>query len=111
MSGSDIENALILKTHLGYEDHGIPTGYITLELSTGGVQAFGGLNFRPAEEMSKFVIGVLDAVGVRSWEQLPGQHVRVRHKDGLMTTIVGIGNILQDKWYIPEALLEEKSKW
>jgi hypothetical protein len=106
-----VENASIMKTHLGYEDHGLPTAYLTLELSTGGVQAFGGLNLTSDDEMKKFVTGVLNAVGVSSWEELPGRPVRVKHAGGPLGNIIGVGNIMKEKWYIPEEWLEEKSSW
>jgi hypothetical protein len=107
------ENARITKTHLGYEDHGVLTGYITLDLGDDGsaVQAFGGLNLTQPEEMKKFVKGVVDAVGVTCWEALPGQHVRVKHRDGPISNIVAIGHIMNDKWYIPECWLEDKTNW
>lgn len=106
-----VEKASIMKTQLGYEDHGLPTAYVTLVLSTGGVQAFGGLNLTSEDEMKKFVTGVLNAVGVSSWEQLPGRLVRVKHAGGPLGNIIGIGHILKEKWYIPEEWLEEKSSW
>jgi hypothetical protein len=108
-----IENAMITQTRLGYEDHGVMTAYITMDLGEdeGAVQAFGGLNLTQPEEMKKFVQGVVDAVGVSCWEELPGQHVRVKHHDGPISAIVAIGHILKDKWYIPECWLENKTKW
>jgi hypothetical protein len=106
-----IENATILKTSLGYEDHGIPTAQLVLELQGGNVQSFGGLNFNPEGEMKKFVTAVIDVVGVRNWESLIGQPVRVKFRDGPLSMIIGIGHYTKDKWYIPEDFLEEKTKW
>jgi len=111
MSEELVENACILRTSLGYEDHGILTSYITVEVGGGNIeQAFGGLNLSSAEELYKFTKGVIDTVGV-SWEELPGKYVRVKHVGSPMGRIIAIGHPLKDKWYIPECYQTEQTKW
>lgn len=37
-------------------------------------------------------------VGVSKWEDIKGRYVRVKQEDRL---VVGIGNIIKDKWFEP----------
>lgn len=112
MSIEYIENARISKTFLGKETkEGSLTAYITIELSIDGVQTFGGMNLSLGDDLHKFIDEVLRVCEVNTWEDLPGQHVRVRHRAGVLDTIIGIGHITKDKWYLPDELAEDKSKW
>lgn len=58
-----VENAVILKTSLGYDNHGVGTAYIFLELPGGSIQTFGGLNLTSSDELKMFIYGVISAVG------------------------------------------------
>lgn len=40
---------------------------------------------------------ILETVGVRNWEDLPGKFIRVEH-NGLGSSITRIGNIIEEKW-------------
>ncbi len=106
-----IQNAVIRSTMLGVEDHGIFT--FNLDLDYGGsCQGFGGWTldapkkvagefvgrFGTAEGM-QLIAAVLKAVGVESWEKLPGTHVRA---DASLDGVRGIGHILKDTWIYPE---------
>lgn len=102
-----IKNAEIRNTFLGYEDHGIPT-YL-LQLTYGdGTQAFGMYDLRGVG--CRHIIRILDTVGVKSWEELPGSVLRVKTKpDKFHTgTISAIGHFLKDEWFDPEVEGPEK---
>lgn len=81
----ELHPALIEATHLGYEDHGIVTAWLDLDLATGGKQGAGLVSLSQHDEASDrqmgtaygmdFVIQLLRAVGVEAWEHLPGKRV------------------------------------
>jgi hypothetical protein len=115
---SEITNAVISKTMLGREDHGIMTCYLTLDYS-GSVQGFGGYSldeFSPTLDRRvgtkwgmEFIARVLNVVEVENWEDLRGKYVRVK-KGG--ATIDAIGHITKDQWFDPKvdlAFLVERS--
>lgn len=92
----EIRNARIESTMLGIEDHGIPT--CVLKLDYGGLlQNFGGYDLR--HYGVTMITGILNAVGAPSWEDLIGEHVRVKCDQG---KVYAIGHIIEDKWYQPE---------
>lgn len=98
---TDIINARITSTMLGFEDHGIFTYVLQLEYDKSSSQAFG--NFSLGSRKIGYADGMLllmhllDTVGVSKWEDLPGKLIRVyRRNDGM---IGRIGNILEDKWF------------
>ena len=99
MTTSEIENAIINSTHLGYEDHGTLTAMLTMT-GDGWGQGFGGMTLRPRDgnAMAEFVERTLKAVGVDRWEKLKGQHARIRREHG---RIVAIGHIVEDRWFNP----------
>lgn len=96
---TEIKNAKISSTFLGYEDHGILTCFIHLDYGSIS-QSFGGyeLKYYGVDMISE----ILKVVKVESWEELRGKHVRVYIDDSRM--IRRIGNILEDIWYSPENL-------
>ena len=103
----EIKNAKITSVSLGYEDHGILTCYLRLEYDGEG-QSFGGFALDTYDEKSKrrvghkvcgdFIINILNVVGVRNWEELEGQCIRVRADHN---KVHAIGNILKDEWFAP----------
>jgi len=114
-----IVNAKIERTTLGYEDHDILTFYLNLDYGGAG-QGFGGFALdEPIHDAGRFVgrIGtafgmeaihrVLDVVGVRRWEDLPGKYVRA---DQEHSKVHRIGNILTDDWLDLEALAKEMGR-
>lgn len=117
MSEVKTENAEIMSTMLGTEDHGIMTCYLHLKYDGGG-QGFGGLSFdspvlgedgRFKRRMGnsfglEFIARVLRTVGVDKWEALPGKFVRARHTH---TKVLSIGHIIEDKWFSPDTLVSE----
>ena len=113
-------NAKIIKTMLGYEDHGIMTCYLTLEQQSSG-QGFGGYGLDSAPKKDKngnrsgdrqpsiycgfWVQRILNTVGVSKWEDLKNKFVRV---DGeRFGSIKGIGHITEDRWFYPEKEIKE----
>jgi hypothetical protein len=93
----EIKNAKITSTMLGFEDHGILT--CMLHLDYGGMnQGFGGYSLKYYG--IEFIEKVLRAVGVETWEELRGKHVRVE-ADNLK--VYRIGHIIENRWYEPEA--------
>lgn len=97
-----IENARIRATMLGYEDHGILTGGITVEGSGWGV-TLGGFRLdsppdnTPNVACGKFIKSVLRTVGVEKWEDLPGKFIRVETA-GAGSTVTKFGHLIEDKW-------------
>ena len=113
-------NAIIERTMLGYEDHGILTCFLYL-VQTGSGQGFGGYVLddipkknergdRVGDRRSSILCGfwikrILEVVGVDKWEALVGKHIRV---DGTnFGTITGIGHIIEDKWFYPNKEIKE----
>jgi hypothetical protein len=115
---SERENAIIDSTMLGTEDHGIFTCWLSLTFDDTG-QGFGGYGLdEPIHEDGKFkgrigsaygmdfIMGILKALSVESWEKLKGTHCRVERADRF-GKITKIGHILKDQWFDPEALAEK----
>lgn len=105
---TEIKNAIIERTMLGKEDHGIMTAFLYLNFGGAG-QGFGGyaldefnqlLNKRVGMAYGmKFLIRILEVLEVEKWESLPGQHLRV---DAEWGRIHGIGHILKNNWFYPD---------
>jgi hypothetical protein len=91
---TEITNAKISKTMLGFEDHGLPTATIYLDYGGAG-QGYGGFHLG-GPYMNKFVVGVLKALDVERWEDLPGTPCRVEQEH---SKIHRIGHYLEDKWF------------
>jgi hypothetical protein len=97
MSERSIKNAKIESTGLGYVGGcNVPTAYLNLVFPPGG-QGFGGYCLK-SHAMHDFVMGVLEVVGVDTWEELKGKYIRI---DSDWSKIYAIGNIIEDKWYNP----------
>ena len=106
-----INNAQIAATQLGYDDHGIVTAFLQLRWpGMGG--GFGGYVLHSDHPHSgltafgmQYLRSVLDTVGVRTWEDLAGKHVRIVQEPGSgLSRILGIGNIMEDRWFFPHEL-------
>lgn len=105
-----IENATIDSTMIGL------TYYLHLS-GDGWGQGFGGYALDKHNKKTKKREGVaygmesirriLEAVGVSKWEDLRGEHIRIRRTDqGMGATIMGIGHITKNQWFFPEDLVE-----
>lgn len=100
----ETKNAKITSTSLGYCDNSIMTFY--LELDYGGLcQCAGGYaldEFRDIETRRKgtaygadIIIEILNVIGVRKWENIPGSVIRVKSDH---SRVYAIGHYLEDKW-------------
>lgn len=95
-----IKNATIRSTMIGLEDHGIPTCLLNLDYGDNGAQSFGGRNLRGGKGYGMWTIcRILDVLGVDTWENLPGTHLRVDADDD---KVHSIGHIIDDDWFKPE---------
>lgn len=116
MSEKTIVNAEISSTFLGYEDHGIFTLYLSLNMSGSGI-SIGGYSLdewngkqRVGTAMGmELMIQLLNVVGVKTWEELKGQYIRVV-SNGLGRRITKIGNLMKDEWLDLEEFFAEQSK-
>jgi hypothetical protein len=93
------------------EDHGLLTAFLMLDYG-GTVQGFGGYGlYSPAKKVKEknfaghFIYRTLETVGVYEWENLVGKAIRVVIGDDRL--IKGIGHIINDKWFYPQAEFEE----
>lgn len=96
--------AKIERTFLGYEDHGIFTVSLTLDYGGGGHQGAGSacLDTPLKDEDGKFlrrvgtrmghdyIIGIIRACGVDSWEQIKGRTVIALREHGYHSSVIGI---------------------
>ena len=113
MTEIKIKNAIIKSTHLGKEDHGIMSATVILDYG-GAQQGFGGYSLDAFNEKKdkrvggeygmRFIMELMEAVGVTKWEDLPGTHVRVKCE---LSKVHEIGHILRDNWFNPEDLSKE----
>ena len=101
---AETKNARIRDTVLGIEDHGIMTFMLNLEYDGSGQGAGGyGLDGYDKDKKRRYGYGtsitmlrrILEVVGVETWEQLPGKHIRVR---ATHEGVEAIGNIVKDDW-------------
>lgn len=93
----EIKNAIIESTTLGFEGHGILTCFLQLNYSGSG-QGFGGYALG-GEYTTTVIKGILNTVGVESWENLKGKHVRVKRESDWNGKILEIGHFMEDKWF------------
>jgi len=91
-----IVNVKITSTFLGIEDRGLLSSFLYLEWE-GGVQGFGGYHLI-GPYCALWVKRVLETVGVKDWDKLPGKYIRIEEgKYG--SSIDSIGHIIEDKWF------------
>lgn len=103
-----ISNAHITNVSLGYEDHGILTFGLTLEIAGGGGCIFGGYaldNYNkelkkriPSASAMKCITEIMRVVGVKNWEDLNGKYIRIVD-NGWGSTVDTIGNLMKDEWF------------
>lgn len=111
MSDVEWKLAKIKSTFLGPEDHGILTAYVNLlyaepggKIGSSG-QGFGGYDLRTVFA-GPFIKHTLAAVGVRSWDDLPGKMVWVDSDWGKVHAIKGVDTGIE---FRPEAVLKGES--
>jgi hypothetical protein len=106
----EVINAIIRKTSLGTEDHGILTCYIHLDYS-GAIQTLGGWTFDTPISVNgrfshregtafgmEFINRILKTLRVDTWEKLPGTPVRVKKS---FREVHAIGHFIEDRWFDP----------
>ena len=105
------ENAKITDVSLGIGDHCCLTFSIALKglgwgASFGGYNLtfFNGTSFEGSEKGLEALTRIMDVVGVAKWEDIKGRYVRAKQEDRL---VVGIGNIIEDKWFEPREFFKE----
>jgi hypothetical protein len=96
-----IQNARIRKAIIEIDDHGILIGTLRFDLD-GSTQGFGGWNL---EGQPKWMRRVLETVGVKKWEELPGKNLRI---SGSFEKVAKIGHIIEDRWFDPVKEFKEK---
>lgn len=104
----EIKNAKITSTSLGYEDHGILTFGLCLDISGGGGVIYGGFALDGYDKEKKkrvcdaksmeCITEIMNVVGVKNWEDLKGKYIRIQ-TNGWGSTIDTIGNLMEDKWF------------
>lgn len=104
----EIKNAKIRSTMLGREDHGIMTFMVFVEFEhvACGVGGYALDRYSADDHETRVftargleaISEILDVVGVRKWEDLPGKYIRFKD-NGWGSTIDEIGNIMEDKWF------------
>jgi len=108
----EIKNAKIVDTSLGYEGHGIMTFWLHLNYGGGSCQAFGGYSLGGKNKGWKHAMGlietVLEVVGVGTWEDLKGEHIRVKAEH---EKVHAIGNFLDDEWLDIGEWCKIKKSW
>ncbi len=107
------KNAIIERTMLGIEDHGILTCVLTLDYG-GVLQGFGTYELDEYDESKKrrcgtawgmeFVRRVLETLECESWEELRGKHCRAVADH---CKVYRIGHIIKERWFEPEVDLKE----
>ena len=113
---SEILNAQITDIYLGYEDHGILTFGISLNIADGTNCVFGGYaldeydketekRYCPAYSM-ELITRIMKTVGVSRWEDLKGKYIRVV-SNGRSSIIKKIGNLMKNEWFDIDAFFKE----
>lgn len=96
-----VKNARITSTKLTIEDHGCLCAWLTLDMGGMGC-CYGGFNMWSKKCDSDYgarkIVELFKVIGVESWEQIPGKHIRYVY-NGLGSTIKKIGHIIEDKWF------------
>lgn len=115
----EISNAHITNVSLGYEDHGILTFGLTLEIAGGSSCVFGGFALDeynkslkkrvPVSKSLECLTEIMRVVGVKNWEDLNGKYIRIINK-GWGSTIDTIGNLMEDKWFNIREFFEKESE-
>lgn len=109
-------NAQIEDVTLGYEEHGILTFWLTLNIAGGGGCCYGGIvldNYDPVTgkriptaKAFECLTEIMHVVGVKNWEDLKGKYIRIK-EDCLRRKVDAIGNLMEDKWFSLDDFFEE----
>ena len=112
---AEIQNAKIVNTSLGVEDHGIFTCCLTLEGAGWGC-GFGGYALDTWDGTKRERVGtaigfnaiikLMKTLDVENWEELKGKLVRVE-TEGWGGRITKIGHIIKNQWFSFEEFFEK----
>lgn len=111
-----ILNAQIKNVSVYYENHGILTFSIAVDISDGTACVIGGYALDEYNKNTKerqccaycldLLTRIKKVVGVIKWEDCKGKYIRVV-SNGLDRSITKIGNLMKDEWLdIPEFIEE-----
>ena len=114
----EVLNAQITSVSLGYEDHGILTFGLGLNMSDGTSCIFGGYALDTYDkELERRICGrysmeclteIMKTLGVEKWEHLKGKYIRVV-SESWGTPISKIGNLMKDQWFDIKEFFEKHS--
>ncbi len=92
----ETKNAKIVGTTLGTEHHTF-SFMLDLEYDGGGSQRAGGICLidKTGSICGRMISRIMEVVGVMTWEELPGQPIRVKAE---RAKVRAIGHYLDDKW-------------
>ncbi len=102
MQPEKVYNGVIRSAYIGFEDHGMLTSMVYVELDY-GTQGFGGYVLEntsggPPNALEIWVRGILRVAGCRKWHELEGRPVRVRGNTSLLSAM---GNYIKEDWFVP----------
>ncbi len=108
-----VKNAVIIKTKLGYDGGNIPTFCVFIN-GDGWGGSIGGYPILVYDKKVEIyssaaleaMMKICEVVGVENWEDLEGQHCRVKF-GGFGKGIHVIGNIIKDKWFDIKSFFEK----
>lgn len=104
--GMQISNGEITSTFLGFDDHGILTFALVVEGDGWGVsigsyaldeydKKIGGRI--PHPKSMSVIAEILNVVGVKKWEDLKGEFIRIEDY-GPGRQVFKIGNLIENRW-------------
>jgi hypothetical protein len=111
----ETKNAIIRHTFLGFEDHDIFTFILTLDYG-GSQQGAGTYCLSHNTKKDRHVIHesagpviakILEVVGVDTWEELKGKHIRAKCS---YDKVSAIGHIVHDRWLVFEDFFKKYKK-
>ena len=98
--------ARVERTSLGYEDHGIPTAYLHCA-GAGWGQGAGGFALG-GPFTHAYVFGVIDALGVRAWEQVKDMKLMLLYTDeNCIGTVEGIKRLVGNEHFLFRSAMQE----
>jgi hypothetical protein len=104
---NEIKNAIITSAELNNDEHGVLSGWLSLDYGGEG-QAFGGsvlylpksfTNHKIASPAGYWISRLMEIAGVSSWSEIPGKAIRVK---ATLEKVIAIGHIVKDVWFDPK---------
>ena len=113
---TEIHNGIIEKADVGFEGGWLFTFILQIRGAGTGCN-FGNycLGKRLADKTFNYdprgtvaLMKILDVVGADTFKELEGKPVRIMEEN---CSVIGIGNFLEDKWFIPREFFAVKKEW